>query len=561
MGISLDAEHLKRYRDLARLLVRHGRSDLLRQAGLEDIFREEDVVSPAEADAERLASDLEEMGPTFIKLGQLLSTRADILPGPYLTALSRLQDSVEPFPFSEVEETVGEELGVRLSKAFSEFDPEPIAAASLGQVHRAALRDGRPVAVKVQRPGIRRIVHQDLEVLEDLAELLQEHTDTGRAYALPELIEQFRRSIAQELDYRSEAEHLRRLSDDLAHFERILIPLPVADYTTSKVLTMELVRGRKITELSPLVRLELDGHELADDLFRAYLEQVLVNGFFHADPHPGNVFLTDDRRIALIDLGMVAYVAEEQQELLLRLLLALADGRGGEVADLAEDLAGGEAAGDRDAFRRRISRLVSEHQESRTSDLQLGRVLTEVSGLCAEHGIRLPPELSMLGKTLMNLDEIGRTLDPDYEPNAAIRRHAGDLMQRRMWKKLSPSNLASTAMELNDLLQRLPARVNRLLRMASENQLRLRVDAIDEMLLMGGLQKIANRITAGLVIAALIVGAAMLMQVETDFTIFGYPGFAMIMFLLAAGAGFVLLFNIARIDVSEKLDQPREKKS
>ena len=550
MSVSLAPARLKRYKYILLLLARHGRGRLVREATLEDVFKD-GLPDASAGEAEHLAAELEELGPTFVKLGQLLSTRPDFLPPAYIEALTRLQDQLEPFPFEEVERIVEAELGVRISKAFASFDPEPIAAASLGQVHRAELRDGRPVAVKVQRPGVRERVQEDLEVLEQVAGLLDAHPPGGRDAGYADLVEEFRRTIAMELDYRSEAGHLKRLSEILAEHERLVVPAAVEDYTTSRVLTMDYIRGRKVTKLSPLVRLELDGDAIVDQLFEGYLQQVLVHGFFHADPHPGNVFLTDDRRLALIDLGMVATVGDELQEQLLHLLLAVADGRGGDAADAALDIAapvpGIEL--DRAGFREDVDTLVRNAHGVTTREARVGRLVLEVGRLCGDHGLRLPTAFAMLGRTLMALDEIGRTLAPDFDPNAAVRRHAGELMQRRMWKALSPANLASSALELSELVRRMPARVNRLLEMAAENQLSVRVDAIDETRLMQGLQKIANRITAGLVIAALLMSAALLMRVDAGPYLFGYPAFAAILFLLAVACGFALLWSIARSDV------------
>jgi len=484
------------------------------------------------------------MGPTFIKLGQLLSTRTDVLPLPYAEALSRLQDDVEPFAFEEVEAIVAEELGVRLSKAFLRFDRAPIAAASLGQVHRAALRDGREVAVKVQRPGIRKRIADDLDSLEELADFLDRRTEVGRRYEFGPLLDQFRKSLIRELDYRQEAGHLEKLRTNLAEFGRLVVPRPVEDYTTSRVLTMEYVSGRKITDLSPLSRMEMDGGGLADELFQAYLKQILVDGFFHADPHPGNVFITDEGRIALIDLGMIGRIAPEMQEQLLKLILAIAEGRADEAAEVA--LAAGQLKEDHDedGFRRTVAELVVENQESTASDIEVGRVVVQLTRSAADHGIRLPPELTMLGKALLNLDQVGRVLDPTFEPNEAIRRHSADLLRRRMLKSASPGQMFSSMLELHDFTRHLPGRLNRLLDKAVEGEVTVRVDATPPAKLIEGMQKIANRITLGLVLAAMIVGAAMLMQVETALTFFGYPALAILLFLAAATGGLMLVVNI-----------------
>jgi ubiquinone biosynthesis protein len=544
---SLKPRHIKRYQEIARLL-RYMRPELWKSRPELELEPEAAAESGAAAGAERLAADLEQLGPTFIKLGQLLSTRADLLPAPYLKALSRLQDRVAPFPFAEVEAIVTSELGVRLSKAFSELDSTPLAAASLGQVHRAALRDGRAVAVKVQRPGVREQVAEDLEVLAKIAELLDRHTDLGGRYELGRLLEEFKTSLWRELDYRQEALSLAALRANLADFDRIVVPAPITDYSTSRVLTMDLIRGKKVTELTPLARQDIDGSRLAEQLFSAYLKQFLVDGLFHADPHPGNVILTDDGRLALIDVGMVGHVPPGLAESLLKMLLAVAEGRGEEVAAIAQRIGRPTEAYDEMEFRRRVSALVSRYQGATVADLQVGSVMLEISRASGEGGLLPPHELTMLGKALLNLDEVSRTLDPGLDPNAVIRRRAVELLRQRMLKSGSPSHLFNTLMDAKEFAEMLPGRINRILQRIADNDLRVRVDSIDERMLMAGFQKIANRITMGLVVAALIIGAAMLMRVETRFRIFGYPGLAMLLFLAAAGFGLVLVAVILFYD-------------
>jgi ubiquinone biosynthesis protein len=553
MGLAAVPGHLKRYKDIAWLLVKYGRSDLLRGTHLEVDSRPAAAPDAADAAAE-LAKDLENLGPTFVKVGQLLSTRADLLPPEYLAALARLQDSVEPFPFAEVEKIVASELSVRISKAFSFFDPKPLAAASLGQVHRAVLRDGREVAVKVQRPGIREQVVEDLDAFAGMAELLERHSEVGERYDLSRTVEEFRRMILAELDYLREAENLAAMREALAEFDRIVVPLPVDDFTTSRVLTMEYVDAQKLTALNPVARLDLDARELASQLFRAYLKQILLDGFFHADPHPGNVLVTRDGRLAIVDLGMVARIAPDLQENLLKLLLAVSEGEGERAASIAARIGRRTETFEREDFERRVVDLVGVYQHATMAQVQVGRVLLDVSRASAESGLRLPPELALLGKTLLNLDEIGRTLDPDFEPNAAIRQNAADLLRRRMLKSASPGNLAASLLEAKEFAEKLPGRVNRVLDQLAESQFRIKVDAIEETVLIEGLQKIANRIATGVVLAALIVGAALLMQVPTTFRIFGYPGLAMLFFLAAAAGGFGL---IAAIVVGDRAKRKR----
>jgi ubiquinone biosynthesis protein len=552
VGVSFKPDHLRRYRDIATLLLKYGRADLVAGAGLDWAATTDDEdadLDPTQADAgRRLADDLERRGPTFVKLGQLLSTRPDIVPPALASGLGRLQDNLDPFPFADVERIVEEELGVRLSKGFSEFESAPMAAASLGQVHRAALRDGRPVAVKVQRPGVRTQVVKDLETMDEIAEFLDQHTDAGRRYEFRKMVTEFRRAILQELDYRREAQNQVRLGQALANFGRIVVPQPIENYTTSRVLTMEFVRGHKLTSISPLVRLEVGGAELADELIRAYLHQFIIEGFFHADPHPGNVFLTEDGRLALIDLGMVSHLQETMQEQLLKLLLAVSNGNGEEAADIVMRMGTRKADVDEAGYRREVSALVAQHQQAAIADLQAGRTVLLLARLAAEHGIRLPEEMAMLGKTLLNLDEIARTLAPGFKVNDVVRDQAGDLLQRRLLKSLSPGNLFAAALEARELAQRLPGRLNQLLDTLTNPDVKVKVEMIDEGSLIEGLQKVANRITLGLLLAALIVAAGMLMAVPTDFRLLGYPGLAMIFFLAAAAGAAWLALHIVTHD-------------
>lgn len=549
MVVSLRPERLKRYKDVAMLLIKYGRSDLISAAGLEGSILPDEIAAETEtAPAEELAKDLERLGPTFIKLGQLLSTRADLLPGPYLDALARLQDRIEPFPYEEVERIVSGELGVRVSKAFASFDPIPLAAASLAQVHRAEMRDGRSVVVKVQRPDIRDLIVGDLEALGEIAHFLDQHTELGRRYEFENMLVNLRKSLLRELDFTIEANNLHTISESLAEFDEIVVPEPIDNFTTTRVLTMEYITGKKITALNPLRLLEIDGSSLADALFRAYLKQFLVDGLFHADPHPGNVFLTDDDRVALLDLGMVGRITRTFQDNLLRLMLAISEGRGEMAAEAAIRMGEAKEGFERENFERRITDLVAENSDAILSRQNAGRVTLEIAKISADCWFRLPPEFTMIAKALLNLDQVVYTLDSNFDPNSIIREHANEILQRNIAKSLAPNSLLSGVVDLKEFAEKLPTRVNRILDAAGNNQLRFKVDAIDEKVVLEGLQKVANRITLGLVVASLIVGAAMLMRVETSFRIFGYPGLAMIFFLLAAAAGLVLAFSILFYD-------------
>lgn len=550
MSISLKPQNLKRYRDLLMLFHKYGHGDLVKHSPVVDDPLPFAPPPPVPLEARELAADIEKLGPTFIKLAQLLSTRSDFVPLPYMDALSRLQDHVEPFSFDQVQAIVAVEVGARISKAFQEFETTPLAAGSLGQVHRAVLRSGQHVVVKVQRPGIREMVAQDLEVMQEMAKLLEAHTEIGRVYQFSLMVEELRKSLLRELDYRIEASNLALMREKLQEFSEILIPAPVEDYSSGRVLTMEHVSGAKITKFSPLVRLEIDGDALAEQLFQAYLHQILVVGVFHADPHPGNVFLTEDRKVALIDLGMVGRLGPAMQDSLLKLLLAISEGDSDRAAALAERM--GDTDDDYDSlrFKREIADLVSQQRTASLADLQIGRVLMGVMQIAGACHLRVPPEFTMLGKTLLNLDLVGRTLSPSFNPNESVRRNAVRIMHEQTLKSFAPGNLFALMLETKEFLQELPSRLNHLMELLAANKLRLKVDTFDENLIITSLQKIANRITLGLILAALIIGASLLMRVDTPFRIFGYPGVAIIFFFLATGGACALAWQIMRSDRS-----------
>lgn len=540
-----DDEGLEIVNEKGELIVYKGGafSDLAKRA-------QEEGKTPAQANTtpEDFARDLEKLGPTFIKLGQLLSTRADFLPPAYMQALTRLQDNCAPFPFEDVEKIVNSELGVRMSKAFCSFDSEPIAAASIGQIHHAVLRDGREVAVKIQRPGIKEVIINDIEALFDIADFYDKHTKTGKKYQFMDILEEFKKSIMDELDYRKESANLDRLRENLKEFDLIEIPCPIPQYSTSKVLTMDFIKGKKITAISNLERLDLNGAPLAEEIFKAYLKQILIDGFFHADPHPGNVFLTDDKKVALIDLGMVARLTQHMQGKLFLMLLAISEQRADAVANIAIDIGEQKENFDEQQFRSRVTSLVQGHIFNNLTDMELGVVIVGITKISSETGIKVPAELTMLGKTLLNLDQVGSTLDPNFSPNESMRRNAPMLMRKRMESSLSVGHIFTSLVEAKDFVEKMPGTVHKIMDLIASNSLRMKVDAIDEAVLVDSAQKIANRVTLGLILAALIMGASNLMKVPTSFTLFGYPGIAMICFLLAASAGFALAIHIAVYD-------------
>jgi ubiquinone biosynthesis protein len=490
-----------------------------------------------------------------MKFGQAVSMDPDLLTPEVRQVLARLQNQAPAMGYDTVARVIREELGSPPEALFRHFEREAMAAASLGQVHRARLRDGTEVAVKVQRPGIREQIVDDLDALAEVADWMDRHTKAGQQYEFGRTLQELRKSLINELDYRREAANLATLAENLAEFPRLYVPTAVDDYSTSRVLTMEYVRGRKITKLSPLAHLDIDGVALAEELFRAYLKQILVDGFFHADPHPGNVFLTEDGSVALLDLGMVGRIGPGLQDHLIRLVVAISEGNGPEAAQRTIEMGEVKEGFDRATFVQTTSDLVGQFQTD-ARNVEVGRIMLEVFRAAAQTGVRLPVEMAMLGRALLALDQVGRTLDPEFDPNASIRRNVAELMQRRMLKSLSPGRMVANVLEMNEFIQKLPARLNQVLDGVAQGRVTMKVDLNEELWITEGIQKVANRLTTGIISAALIVGAAMMMRVQSRFTILGYPALAMIFFLLAAMLGFWIVFDILRQDRHRKEKGP-----
>jgi predicted unusual protein kinase regulating ubiquinone biosynthesis (AarF/ABC1/UbiB family) len=556
----LSIGHAARYAALGRLLLKHRAAPLTGPTETTDLDLDGYTAGGDDATAEdagRLVDELVRMGPTFVKLGQLLSTRADLLPPVYLDALSRLRDDVEPLERGVAERVVEEELGVRISSAFDSFEPDPIGSGSLGQVHRATLRDGRPVAVKVQRPGIRRRALEDIEVIAELAEFLDSHSERASRLGFGSMVEQFRGSLIGELDYRREAANLTVLGDALAEYERIVVPRPVDDYTTSRVLTMDYVEGRSVDSLSPLGRTELDTEHLADELIGAYLDQVLVHGMFHADPHPGNILLTRDGRLALIDLGMIARLSPEVQDQLSRLLLAISSGDSTAAADALERLGDRLEGYDPDLLRTRVADLLLRYARNSVGELPAGRSLAELAMAASSCGLRPGAELTMLGKSLLNLDEVARTLDPAVRIDTIMESHAAAVMRSRMAEKVRPAKMMRSALDAAAFAEQLPNRLNKVLESLAEGRVNLRLEGLDEGSVIRGAQKLANRVTAGVLIAAFVISAALFSSAPHASTLWGYPVLTIVFLGLAAVTAAWVVLGMLRRDLPERRSNRR----
>jgi len=546
-------EKFSNYTKFISFVLKYWNSDVFKAASDNALSIEIDDSEHDYKNPEELAEDLKKMGPTYVKLGQLLSTRPDLMPEPYLKALESLQDNVEEIPYGEVQKIVEEEIGQRISKAFESFDIEPLASASIGQVHLAVLRSGKKVAVKIQRPGVRKNFTEDLDTLKDLTDLAVKHNKTAKKYAVNDIIEELRFILLNELDYVKEAENLVALGENMKTHSKIIIPQPVAGYSTSKVLTMDYIDGQKITSISPVSRIETNYKPLVDDLVSAYLKQIIFDGFAHADPHPGNVHLTKDNKIALMDLGMVAKFSPDLRENILKLLIGISKFNGEETANVLLKMSDYDKSADVADFRKEINRLVLDSQHKTAKDMQTGRLLIQMNKIAAEKGIKLPVELNILGKILMNMDQIVAVLTPDYDLQRAIERNVEKMMQKKMVQELKPNNFFAEALEAKKLAEKLPERLNLITERLANNDFELKIDAIDEQRLTDGFQKVANRISTGLIIAALIIGAALLMRIPSTVMIWGYPALAMILFSAAAIIGLWLVIRMVMKDEDLKL--------
>lgn len=545
----LALKHFSRFKDLAWLLIKYGRSDIVKQMGGEIPVSDN---PQAVAVAQELAADLQALGPTFVKLGQMLSSQVEFLSTSDQESLSKLEDHVEGFPFEEVEKIVTTELGVKLKDAFLEFEREPLAAASLSQVHKAILHSGRVVAVKVQRPGIQEKVMEDLNFLQEVAKFFDNNKLFPKHYYWEDKIKSLRTALLNELDFLKEANNLTVFADNMKEFEWLTVPLPVKDYTTSRVLTMEYVSSRKITTLHPLIKMDLDGDKLSEELFNAYLKQIFIDGFVHIDPHPGNVYLTDSNQIALLDLGMVERIPPQMQQDLLKILLALSEGKGEEVAELVIKMGHREENFQPYKFREDIANIVVQNQNLSLQDYAVGKLLLNIARCAAQNELRLPQKFTTLGKTLLNLDRITKVLSPTLNPNAYIQDNVADLLRRRMKTILTEGTFTNLLLELSDLALHLPAKINAFLELLSKNEFKLHIQTLDEARLMRGFEKIANRIAFGMILAALIIGSTLLMSHDTTFKLFGYPGLAILFFMGASIGGLLFLFNIIINDRKSK---------
>lgn len=536
--------HLNRSKQIAGVLLSHG-WDFLRNNEQQTASTASPVAANARPLHLRLA--LEELGTTFIKLGQILSTRADLLPPEYLVELAKLQDGAAPVPFEEIQEVLVTELGQPIEHIFTQFDPVPLAAASIGQAHTATLGDGTEVVVKVRRPGVVEQVNEDLEILKELAATASRHWSLAEQYDLTGVVEEFSQTLRRELDYLREAHNAERFAINFATDSHIHVPHVFWAATTSRVLTLERIRGVKINDLNALDEQGTDRRWLADYATNVVLKMVCEDGFFHADPHPGNFFIEPNGTIGLIDFGMVGVIDEQIQELLAELLIAIDRHDTDRLVDVFLELGVTRKRIDRASVRRDIDQLLTTYWELPLKELKVTALLNDVYSIMRRHHLHLPSNLALLLKTVIMIEGLGVTLDPEFHFPKVLTPYTEQLVLRQYSPIRWGRNFRRSSLELAKFAAEMPQHLRRIAS-AAENgnlQIGMRPEGFDPVL--DRLERIANRIVLGVIASAFINGLAVLVSVyrppgweRWGWTVFAFG------FLCALLLGAYLAWNILR---------------
>ncbi len=484
-------------------------------------------------EAEQVRLALEELGPTFVKLGQVLSTRADLIPPEYQLELAKLQDNVPPAPYADIKAEIEVELGAPPEEIFETFDTQPLAAASIGQVYAATLADGSDVVVKVQRPSARATVEEDLDILQRLATQARKHWDKENQYNIEELAREFSDTLRGELDYRREAHNADRFAANFAGFEGVIIPTIYWDYSTSRIVTMSRVRGIKISELAQLDAAGIDRPALAKRSASILLKMIFDEGFFHADPHPGNFFVEADGTIALIDFGMVGTVDAQAQSLLSNLLIGFIR----EDIDLLTEtfigLAGPDQLVNRFALNQDLARLVTSTRGDETSELNITAVLEETTGIVREYRLRMPSNIANLLRTITIADGLGTMLDPDFNYVEQVTPYA----QRMLLEQYSPQRMVKEFLQSSkaaaELVVELPNQLRRVMSDLERGNLQVGISPGSFERPLQQLSTLVNRLVVGMLTASFIVSLAVLLSTNR---LAGWTGFMGVLF----GLGFFI---------------------
>ncbi|MHB1005172.1 MAG: ABC1 kinase family protein [Chloroflexota bacterium] len=547
----LRPRHLTRYRQVAQTLGRHGFGFIVAGLGLSRRlpFRPTrlDVAGPG--GPQRLRAALQELGATFIKLGQLLSTRGDLLPPEYVEELSKLQDSLPPVPFESIAHVIETELGAPPESIFAEFDPSPIAAASTSQVHVARLIEGQEVVVKVQRPGVATLFAEDLDIIHDIAALASSRTRLGRDYDLVGIAEEMSVTLRPSLNYRVEGRNADRFRAVFREEGAVYVPTVYWQYTTGRVLTMERLHGVKITDYPALDAMEIDRLALARQSARVLMTMVFDVGLFHADPHPGNFFVREDGRLAIMDFGLVGHVGQVTRENLSRLFMAVVNRNSERMVDALTELGALRHPQERMALVRDLERLLFEYYDLPLGDVPIGQLLADAMRIANRRGLQLPTDLALLATVVAANEGMGRTLAPGFRLLEEVKPFARHLFTEHFGPTQLARRFGAGLIDAVDVAPEMPARIQGVLKQVERGRLEVgvRSDQIDH--LAHEVSASANRLALSAIVAAFIISLAILVAV------YHAPGsneisfiFLTLGFLVASGLGLWLFIAILRSD-------------
>jgi ubiquinone biosynthesis protein len=544
---------LRRYRKIVRVLFKYGFDNLLDYLNLSQlvarsrrIFRRDEARIIRLAPAARMRMVLEELGPTFIKLGQLLSTRPDVLPRSYIEEFAKLQDMVPSSPEAAIREEVRRELHDEIENVYSWFDPVPLAAASIAQVHRARLHGGDDVVVKVRRPGVVELVEADIDVLMGLASLAERHLPGSDIYDPVGLVREFARTIRREMDFTREGHTIEKMAANFAGDSTLYFPRVHWEASTKGVLTLEYIDGIKVSDLPALRAAGIDGSIIARRGADAFLRMVLIHGFFHGDPHPGNVLIMPGSVICLLDYGMVGRLDAEMKGNLVDILLAIIDRNVDEVISL---LSSSDAMADplnARALKRDLSEFIDSYYEVPLEEIEVGRMLMEFIEIITTYHIRFQSDLMLLTKALVTIEGMGRELDPRFDMVSHIR----PFMESAIRERLSPRNLSremgGQMKTLFQLAKNLPTDIKEFINRVNRNKFKIDLEHRGLDFFVRELDKSINRLSFSLIIAALIVGSSIVMQTDKGPLLFGFPIFAFLGYTIAGFIGLWWVIAILR---------------
>ncbi len=549
---------IARYRQIFSTLMAHGFGEIAYQAGLGKVFRmlrrpfqgrrkDEQRVAGESNTWVRIRLAVEALGPSFIKLGQILSNRPDLIPRELQRELEKLQQHVPSFPSTEAVKLVEAELGGPIVELFREFDPDPIAAASIAQIHRAVLPGGESVAVKVQRPMLHELVEVDLSILRELAELVERHVPETRGFGPLKIVDEFERGMRQELDFLREAAAIDRFAAQFSGENRIKVPKVYHEVSTKRVLTMEFIDAHPVSEYwQGEPRLYPDGSHIAELGADLTLRQIFVHGFFHGDPHPGNVMVLDDGRICYLDFGLTGSLVQRDREVVSDILMSIISRNEQKAARAVVRLAGSRDFDTAQSIEREIAELIDRFQSAQAGDFTFTMLLGELTEVLADKGLGLPPDLFLLVKALITIEGVATGLDPKFDFAARLEPFARDLVREKYDPKRMATRVATSAGDYAELIQSFPGDYYKVVDTISAGRVRVRLDQDTIEPIRRMVVTASSALVFALVLGSLIIGSAIIVHSRVPPLWHEVPIIGIAGFVVAGVIGFRLLVRIMR---------------